>query len=417
MRILWFTNNQANYKSYKNSSDYNGGGWMSALQDELIKQPNIALGVCFCKNGEPQKVIQDNVCYYPIPHHVKSPKNKILDFIYYNDAERDKHLWSYYINSFRKIIDDFKPDVIEIFGSELYVGLASIAAKGYPTILHIQGVLSLYIYTFLPPGVSKWQYIWKDRSIKSVYNNFQTLIYWKRSCVREKAILKAVSHVIGRTNWDKTALSLLNPNAKYHYGGEILRPEFYETSIRKIPSRITIISTISSPPYKGYDLILKTANILKNELNIDFEWNVFGNISPFFFEKHLKLNHNNLNIKLRGVASAKQLRDSLLYSTLYFHPSYIENSSNGIAEAQILGIPVVATNVGGTPSMVKNGYTGYLFPATDPYMAAYHIIKLSSNLELNQNMGNTAKKIAINRHNKIDIVNNLLKTYENIMKE
>lgn len=417
MRILWFSTNQANYISDKNYSDYNGGGWTSALQNELIKQQNITLGVCFCKNNEPAKVIQNGVIYYPVPHHKKSIKNKFLDFFYFNDVERDRLLWSYYTNSFRRIIEDFKPDVIEIFGSELYIGLAVLAAKGYPTVLHIQGILSLSIYAFLPPGISYWQYIWQNKNIKNAYSNFQTLIYWKRSCFREKAILNAANHVIGRTSWDKAALQLLNPKAAYRYGGELLRPEFYAPSIRKIPTRIIISTTISSPLYKGFDLILKTANILKNELNIDFEWNVFGNISPSFLEKHLKLNHRNLNIKLCGVVSAQQLRDHLLRSTLYFHPSYIENSSNGIAEAQILGIPVIATDVGGTPSIVDHGLTGYLFPATDPYMAVFNIINLSSDLKLNQEIGDNAKKIALIRHDRKTIVNNLLGTYQIIIKK
>ena len=60
------------------------------------------------------------------------------------------------------------------------------------------------------------------------------------------------------------------------------------------------------------------------ESDLDFEWNVFGNVQPDFMEKHVGLKHKDLNINLRGVASAEDIRDALLGSTLYFHPSYVE---------------------------------------------------------------------------------------------
>ena len=274
------------------------------------------------------------------------------------------------------VIDDFKPDVIEIFGSEFYFSLAARVSKHIPTVLHFQGILSLYIYIFLPPGISKWQYIMSGKGLRGKYNNFQYLAYWQRSAYREKAVLKAVPHVIGRTDWDKQAIAVLNPNAKYHYGGEILRDVFYENKERTIPSKITISSTISFPTYKGYDVILKVANILKNELHLDFVWNVYGNINPDFIEKQVGLRHEGVDVRLCGVASPTQLRDALLESTMYFHPSYTENSPNSVCEAQILGVPVVASRVGGTDSLVEHGKTGFLYPVTDPYIAAYYICLL-----------------------------------------
>lgn len=416
MRILWITATAGNYQSpHSCGGSYNGGGWISSMQNELAKCDDIKLGIAFCRNGEPAKVEQDGVVYYPIPHHTKSKKDKILDLFRLNDATRDEVLWPYYEQKFKEVIEDFKPDVIHIFGSELYHGLAARVAGNIPMALHIQGLLSLYIYIYLPPSVSKWQYYMSGKGLKGKYHNYQYLAYWHRSVHREKAILKAVPHVIGRTDWDRQALAVLNPKAKYHYGGEILRDVFYEKKDRQIPKDRPVISTtISFPTYKGYDVILKVANILKNEIGMDFEWNVYGNVQPDFMEKHTGLKHDNLNVNLKGVASAEQLRDALVNSTLYFHSSYIENSPNSVGEAQLIGVPVVASRVGGTDSMVEHGKTGFLYPVTDPYMAAYYIKRLVENQKENISMGKAAREVALVRHDKQAIVENLLKIYDEI---
>lgn len=419
MRILWFTNSCCNYNVV---GEYYGGGWMSSLQNSITSykcdNKEIYLGICFCMNGQPAKIEQGNTVYYPVPRCVKSKKDKIIDILRYKDITRDEILWSHYISNFKRVIEDFKPDVIEVFGSELYTGIGTIAAKqlNVPCVLHIQGILSLYRETLLPIGVSKNTYLWKD-GVKGAFYNFQFLTYWQRSTHREKKILKAVSHVIGRTSWDKHALEILNPKAKYYYGGEILRPCFYEESKRQLPKRPVIVTTSSDPPYKGFDNVLKIANILKNEMNIDFDWKVYGNICPSFFEKLTGIKHTEVNVQLCGMATAEQLKDSMLNATVYLQPSYTENSPNSVAEAQILGLPVVATNVGGTSSMVVDGESGLLFPVTDPYIGAWSIAKLIKDKELNVRLGKNGKSIAVKRHNPDSIVEQLLMTYKEVMND
>lgn len=417
MRILWIGNSGLYVPSNSSGGGYNGGGWVASVQKELMKIKDITLAIAFCKDGEPKKVVQDGVTYYPVPNHTKSKKDKIFDLWKINDVTRDEVLWPYYQEKFKNIIEDFKPDVVHIFGSELYQDLAARVTGDIPTVLHIQGLLSLSLYIYLPPSVSKWQYYMSGKGLKGKYHNYQYLAYWHRSVHREKAILKSVPHVIGRTDWDRQALAVLNPNAEYHYGGEILRDIFYEKKVRQMPKvRPVITTTISFPTYKGYDVILKVADILKNEMHLDFEWNVFGNVQPDFMEKHVGLRHKDLNINLHGVASAEDIRDALLGSTLYFHPSYVENSPNAVAEAQLVGIPVVASRVGGTDSMVEHGKTGFLYPVTDPYMAAYYIGRMIEDEEENVKIGKQAREVAKVRHDKGKIVEELLKTYQEIIE-
>ena len=162
MRILWFTNSSACYRSVSvSASGYCGGGWMSSLQQELVKSPDVRLGVCFCHDGEPERVEQDGVVYYPVPNHRKALKDKIKDLLNFRDETRDEVLWPHYVGRFKRVIEDFKPDVIEVFGSELYAGLGALAAKelNVPCALHLQGLLSLSIYIPSPQCFSVFIYV------------------------------------------------------------------------------------------------------------------------------------------------------------------------------------------------------------------------------------------------------------------
>lgn len=415
MRVLWFTSSPCGYLSHKGNRGYNGGGWMDSVEREIKKNPEISLGVCFPMNGQKFKSLIDKVEYYPIRHHSKSIKDKIVDAIKYKDVKRDELVWPHYINQLKNVINDFRPDVIEIFGSEIYIELAALVTTHIPKLMHIQGILSIYHPVYYPYGISPFSNYFQDWNPKNIYKRFQYDINWKRSCYREQNIFKHVNHVIGRTEWDKAGATILNPNAIYHYGGEILRPVFYEHGERQMPEKLTIVTTSSGAMYKGFDFILKVANILKNIIKVDFEWNVYGNVNPKFFEKVTGINHQNVNIKLRGIASAEQLRDSILHSTLYFQPSYIENSPNSVCEAQILGVPPIATNVGGTSSLIEDGETGFLVPAGEPYYSSYQIAKIYKDEELNITMGKNAKEVALKRHDREIIVTELIQTYQSVI--
>ena len=105
---------------------------------------------------------------------------------------------------------------------------------------------------------------------------------WEMNCHRERVIHQGIFHYLGRTDWDMRVSHIMNVKSHYYHVDEILRESFYDETQRTIPRNLTIITTISSPLYKGFDLVLKTAKILKENLMLDFEWNCYGNINHSF---------------------------------------------------------------------------------------------------------------------------------------
>lgn len=412
MKVLWFV--QENFDPSREKGGYNGAGWISSLCNEIVKNDGIDLAMAFfSKDTRVGKA--NGVKYYSMETPELSPFKKIYYRIKGKFNQEEEALWSKYRNKMLKVLDDFEPDIIQIFGSENKYGLIA-AVTNVPVILHIQGVLGPYFNAFLPPYVSKRDFYFKDglNPIK-IIKNLSQIYNWKMMTHCESNILRNVYYYFGRTTWDYRIAKLYNQKATYFFCNEVLREPFYEKEMkRQISSKLKIVSTISSPPYKGYDLILKTAKLLCS-MNLEFEWTVFGNISASFIETAIGIKHEDVHVKLFGVASEKQIKEILLSCTVYVHPSYIDNSPNSICEAQMCGVPVIATNVGGVCSIVEDGVTGYLVPTNDPYQIAYLVNMLSENQIEVEKICKTARQIALQRHDKIKIVDQLFTAYNHIL--
>lgn len=414
MRILWFVNTPSNYRGGK-SLPYNGGGWISSLENELRKVAGIRLGVAFTMAGAGGKVEDGQVTYYPIDikeYSILALTRRTFGLPF--RASIEKREWRRDEAVYMKVVDDFKPDVIEVFGSEKSFGL--IASKvNVPLVLHIQGLLTPYLMAYLPPFMSWGRYYWTPFNFYQALRKLAIYADFQFGVAREQEIARRVRYFIGRTDWDRRVVSLLNPQAEYIYGSEVLRSEFYKPCERKLPERCVIVTTMSKPPYKGFDILLKTAAWLRRT-GMDFEWRVYGNVQPAFAEKLSHIKHKDVNVRLMGVATSGQLREAFLTASMYVHPSYIDNSPNSLCEAQISACPVVATDVGGVSSLVRHGVTGFLVPANDPFQMAYFLRLLFEDKELNQRIGKQAREEALRRHDPQSIVSKLLKDYEIIIK-
>ncbi|HSC53211.1 MAG TPA: glycosyltransferase [Phnomibacter sp.] len=407
MKILWFTNTPSCYKRSK--AGYNGGGWIESLERLVSVEQSVMLAVSFFHADDCFKVVQGNVVYYPIALS-KSGIKKLKNNLFY--SRRDKIEVDYYLS----VIEDFKPDVIHVFGSEQSFGLISQYTT-VPVVIHIQGILNPYLNAYFAPGNSKTDIILSNIfKPRKLFQKLREVALWSRHAKREAHILKKSNYFMGRTQWDKEVTLLYSPNAAYFYCSEVLRDDFYNAATWecKPNGKIIIMSTISKTSYKGFDLILKTAKILKQLTSIDFEWNVFGIIEYNEWEDRLKINSKEVNINLKGIVNSTSLVKNIQLADVFIHPSYIDNSPNSLCEAQIIGIPVISTNVGGISSLIENGNTGFLIPANDPYTLAKRILEIKENPEFARKIGYNARQLALKRHDRDIIKTDLLKIYNKL---
>lgn len=414
MRILWCTHSLAGFKS--ETGGYNGCGWITSLLDEFTKVPKTEIGIAFYYDQISGPVKRGGITFYPIKKGHIGVWDKIKSFWGNTDGwckEEDRHSFC-----LKSVIEDFRPDIIHVWGTETDMGL--IANKNsIPVILHLQGLLHPYNNTLCPPGISKWDYIRKDGfSPIKLLVNLTGLQYWRYKAEREIRIFASCKNYFGRTHWDNAVSKLFAPDSIYYYCSEMLRDEFYSGDIWNKPmdEAFHIVSTISEPLYKGLDMILKTAKLLKDYGRLNFVWNIIGVKQVAFIEKKTGIKASDVNINLLGVKTASEIKGLELSSDLYFHPSYIDNSPNSICEAQILGMPVMAVNVGGVATLVEHTRTGWLVPSNEPHIAAQTIIELSQAPEKLSMAGMAARIEAKARHDKQRIVADLLNGYNSLMK-
>jgi glycosyltransferase involved in cell wall biosynthesis len=84
-------------------------------------------------------------------------------------------------------------------------------------------------------------------------------------------------------------------------------------------------------------------------------------------------------------------RDLLPAADVYVNTSVTEGTSLTILEAMAAGLPVVATNVGGTPEVLDDGTCGLLVPPGDAGTIALAIERLAADAPLRTRLGDAAR--------------------------
>ncbi len=218
MRVLWFTNTppaEANGKL-----KYNGGGWVSSLKD--LMSMRTSLGIAFVSKSQGEVSVIGGVEYYPVFNpYEKSRSGRVRKLLGGSALEN-----AYIMDAFAKVIDDFSPDVIEVFGSEHIYGKIA-AYTDVPVVLHLQGILGECWKSFLPPGMSMLRYCMSGKGLAGKFGKFYYAESFRRRSRQEKMIFATVKNYIGRTDWDRGCVMKSNPDAAYFPLEEVMRPQFY----------------------------------------------------------------------------------------------------------------------------------------------------------------------------------------------
>ena len=82
-----------------------------------------------------------------------------------------------------------------------------------------------------------------------------------------------------------------------------------------------------------------------------------------------------------------------------------------------MGVPCIASYVGGVPDMIKDGETGFLYRFEEIEMLALkmaQVFQMGSN-DLDQ-LSNSEREVALKRHNRKDNIQTLLDIYSHCLR-
>ena len=421
-KILWIVNTIFPYPAEKSGLKKTAfGGWLNSLSDTLRKSEDFKLAIATVYNGKDLKKMDDGqVIYYLLPG---APALKY-----------DKKLEKYW----KDINEEFKPDLVHINGTEYAHGLAFInACPNVTTLTSIQGLVSVYANVYYANIPVKD--IIKNITFRDIIKNDSIIQARKKFIKRGKneiEILKKTNAITGRTIWDYSNVQAINPNVKFYWSNRILREEFYNSKkwdISKI-ERHSIFCSQAGYPIKGLHYMIEAANILKREYpdikvyiagqNITKSDTIKEKMKISGYGKYIKglMRKYNLegNIIFTGMLDAQGMVNRLLNSNVFVQTSAIENSPNSLGEAMLLGVPCVASYVGGTCDMLEHNKEGFLYTYTEPAILAEYIKRIFEDDELCMKFSNNAINKANVTHNKeritqetidmyIDIINNIIK--------
>lgn len=96
-----------------------------------------------------------------------------------------------------------------------------------------------------------------------------------------------------------------------------------------------------------------------------------------------------------GWVSGDKKQELLNKCDIMVQPSYLEALSLSVLEGMAYGLPIIATNVGGIPSIVKDGQNGYLCNPGDIEEMKMRLEILLQNDDVRKKMGQSSQKIVL----------------------
>lgn len=386
--------------------------WITAIYAGIRNYSEIQLIYLFPNNKFGECYIEQNAIFVEYSHYAKN-------------------LSSLFVN----ILNHYRPDVIQVFGTEnpdVLPFLDAVKQCGMLniTVLNIQGLLSTVAkhYTVGLPASVIYASSLRDFILHNNINN-QKKCFGVRA-KQEQHVIATVKHIIGRTDMDLAITKSINHSCCYHHCNESLRPSFYTHKwVKSGCEQHSIFVSQSNYPIKGFHLMLEAMREIvvhypdaklyttgKNPMIVSF----CEVCKQTYYQKYL----NKLIRKFRlqdhvfflGTLNEQEMCDRFLHSHVFVCCSTIENSPNSVGEAMILGVPVVSSDVGGVKNMLVHEREGFLYQADATYMLAYYVMKYFEHDEIVEAYTKAARNHALKTHNQKQNLDTLMQIYK-VIKE
>ena len=420
MKILWVVNSPIGPIGEELNGKRINGVWMDALLESFKTQEMVKIVVATTSNmSDTMKFVEYNIYYYALPKSVP---------ILYDEND------SVNIEAWKNLINEEKPDLIQVWGTEFTHGLCALrVAKNIPSIIYMQGYLQSIARHYLAGMTS-------DELRKSVtFRDFlkndsivqQQKKYWN-SAKKEKEMLDIAGRIISENEWCDLSVQAFAPETKIYHCPLSVNKVFSkaEWNINKAEAH-SIICTASGYPLKGLHMVLRAVALLKKKYpdirlyipgakmvsDKSVQWLLRKRGYTKYIEHLIAELDIAENIVWLGQVSQEKLAEYYTKVRVFVLSSSIENHSSSLKEAMMVGTPSVASAVGGIPEYVEHGENGFLYRFEEYEVMAGYIKKIFENDELAEKLSVSARNKMIALHGESDICHIVKDIYDRVLKE
>jgi glycosyltransferase involved in cell wall biosynthesis len=159
---------------------------------------------------------------------------------------------------------------------------------------------------------------------------------------------------------------------------------------------------------KGIDVLLRAFGIVRHSHRVHL----------------IVVGDGPLGEELRALAHELRIEDSISWlgfqadpvkwleaMDVFAFPSRLEGVPNAVLEAMAVGLPIVATTIGGVVDILEEGRTGFLIPPDDPDALAAALDRLLRNASLRADLGYHARKRVVEVFSLSDNISRLTDLY------
>lgn len=301
-----------------------------------------------------------------------------------------------------KEIQNLHPEVCHIHGTNLFAWLMyrELKRMKLPVVVTVHGLVRIEKLNALKKSISA------KKIIQYLYQGWV-----------EKRFLSHLPAAIVDTEYvkDKVNQYPIRRKPVMHVIPQGIDESFFSMNCSKDSRMVLSVGAIGER--KGHLFTLKAFELAEDK-GMDAQLVIAGTIAD---EQYLERLQNAITqskykaqISLYTELSDQALKQ--LYEKAHLFALHSEEESQGIvfAEAMAIGLPIVATQVGGIPCVVRNGKNGFLSEYGDVDAFADNIWKLMSDTSLWQSMSDTSSVTAESYHWYI-IKDRIIELYHSIL--
>ena len=244
----------------------------------------------------------------------------------------------------------------------------------------------------------------KYYNVKVIFSLLNAIdVFWEESSFLSKLMIKFIlnkcDYILVQSKGIKTFVNkLTETNVEAIYNGIDLKDFEYFSIKNSVPKddkkQIVFVGALTKN--KGvYDLI--DAYRMINDNSIKYVFIGSGDVNEL---KNLG-NKNGIGDQLifKGNVSDEEKIKTLMESNIFVLPSYAEGQPLAILEAMCSGLPIISTNIGSIPEIIKEGVNGFIVDPGDTQALSEKIRYLIENENESKNISKNNYETARKRYN------------------